>query len=285
MVIYIDVLFLINLYVTYFELMAAARLIHARLSDVRKILAAAVGGLFSFVVFLPADMLLLNTVIKLAACTVIAFIGFGYGGLGVFLKKLLFFLLVNFIFAGLMLALWLFAAPLDMQYINATPYFDIDFFTILLCTAVSYGVVAIIRLVLDKNGRTDKKYTVRITNNGNQCELSALCDSGNGLVDYFSGLPVIICKRSACADISPPVLDEIFLRTDSDGLTEAVAKGVRVLPFRTIEKGGLVYVFKADSITICEEEQGTACRVNALIGVTKADNGEYEAIFNPKILL
>lgn len=285
MVIYIDVLFLINLYVTYFEILGVCAFTHRKAGRLRMIAAALLGGLCSFVIFLPQDMVILSTLIKIASCFVITLIVFGYGGFLAYVKSSLLMLFVNFVFAGLMLAVWFFAAPMKMLYSNGTVYFDIDFMTILICTAAAYTVLRIIRFFLDKNGKEDGEYKVTIENNGKSCVLSALSDTANGLVDYFSGLPVIICRQSACADVSPPNIRSVCGTVNADELCSTDIKGIRVLPFSTVCAAGYVYAFKADKITVSDKKSGKSYNVNALIGIAPQSRQEYDAIFNPKILV
>ena len=118
MVIYVDVLFLINLYVTYFEILSVSMLTHKSISAIRMVLSAVIGGLFSFVIFLPDDSILLTSLLKIISCIVISFSAMGYRKFYSFLKNTVFLLFINFVFAGLMLCLWLFVAPLDMFYSN-----------------------------------------------------------------------------------------------------------------------------------------------------------------------
>ena len=194
-------------------------------------------------------------------------------------------MLVSFVFSGLMLCVWLFAAPMKMLFINGTVYFGIDTMTIILSTCAAYGVVRIIRYILDKNGKTDGKYTVIIKNNGRECRLSALADSGNGMVDCFSGLPVIVCRRDMCADVSPPAIDMIENNGDISDIGTQMIKGIRIMPFSTVGKGGLICMFKAESVVIDDETNKEKYPVNALIGIVIGGRQEYEAIFNPKILV
>ena len=285
MVIYIDVLILINLYVTYFEISAVSLLTHRKVRNVRVIIGSAIGAASSLTIFIPQDMTLLLTVIKLALCFVITFAVFGKSKVSDFFRMLVFLLLVNFVYSGLMLCIWLFAAPMNMLFINGTVYFGIDILTILICTAISYLLLRLIRLILDKNGRCDRKYTVVISNLGKMCRLCALADSGNGMVDCFSGLPVIICRKENCADISPPSVNTIYKADSLTDIPPQELKGLRILPFSTVGKSGMACTFKADSISIIDEQSGKEYNVNALIGIVIGGNQEYEAVFNPKILV
>lgn len=285
MVIYLDVLILINLYVTYFQILAVAAFTHRKTVWYRKLSAAGIGAVASLSIFIPQEMVLTLTLLKIFLCALIAFVAFGYTGFRAYAVSVLFLMLVSFVFSGLMLCVWLFAAPMKMLFINGTVYFGIDTMTIILSTCAAYGVVRIIRYILDKNGKTDGKYTVIIKNNGRECRLSALADSGNGMVDCFSGLPVIVCRRDMCADVSPPAIDMIENNSDISEIGTQMIKGVRIMPFSTVGKGGLICMFKTESVVIDDETNEEKYPVNALIGIVIGGRQEYEAIFNPKILV
>lgn len=285
MVIYLDVLILINLYVTYFQILAVSVFTHRKTVWYRKLSAAGIGAVASLSIFIPQEMVLTLTLLKIFLCALIAFVAFGYTGFRAYAVSVLFLMLVSFVFSGLMLCVWLFAAPMKMLFINGTVYFGIDTMTIILSTCAAYGVVRIIRYILDKNGKTDGKYTVIIKNNGRECRLSALADSGNGIVDCFSGLPVIVCRRDICADVSPPAIDMIENNSDISDIGTQMIKGVRIMPFSTVGKGGLICIFKAESVVIDDETNEEKYPVNALIGIVIGGRQEYEAIFNPKILV
>jgi sigma-E processing peptidase SpoIIGA len=285
MVIYLDVLILINLYVTYFQILAVSVFTHRKTVWYRKLSAAGIGAVASLSIFIPQEMVLTLTLLKIFLCALIAFVAFGYTGFRAYAVSVLFLMLVSFVFSGLMLCVWLFAAPMKMLFINGTVYFGIDTMTIILSTCAAYGVVRIIRYILDKNGKTDGKYTVIIKNNGRECRLSALADSGNGMVDCFSGLPVIVCRRDMCADVSPPAIEMIENNSDISDIGTQMIKGVRIMPFSTVGKGGLICMFKAESVVIDDETNEEKYPVNALIGIVIGGRQEYEAIFNPKILV
>ncbi len=285
MVIYLDVLILINLYVTYFQILAVSVFTHRKSIWYRKLSAAGIGAVASLSIFIPQEMVLTLTLLKIFLCALIAFVAFGYTGFRAYAVSVLFLMLVSFVFSGLMLCVWLFAAPMKMLFINGTVYFGIDTMTIILSTCAAYGVVRIIRYILDKNGKTDGKYTVIIKNNGRECRLSALADSGNGMVDCFSGLPVIVCRRDMCADVSPPAIEMIENNSDISDIGTQMIKGVRIMPFSTVGKGGIICMFKAESVVIDDETNEEKYPVNALIGIVIGGRQEYEAIFNPKILV
>jgi len=78
MVIYLDVLILINLYVTYFQILAVSVFTHRKSIWYRKLSAAGIGAVASLSIFIPQEMVLTLTLLKIFLCALIAFVAFGY---------------------------------------------------------------------------------------------------------------------------------------------------------------------------------------------------------------
>ncbi|MCL1823298.1 MAG: sigma-E processing peptidase SpoIIGA [Oscillospiraceae bacterium] len=275
-VIYIDTLIIINLYVNFFLLKSTEIFLHRRIKTWRCVLGALAGGISSLVILLPPLPAFLNAPVKLFIGLSLVLIAFGFGKLPVFLKNALVFLVINVVFAGLMLALQLFASPLDMIYNNGAVYFDISFLTLLISTSAAYFLIRLLRYFLDVKFNADKIYTVRFKYNGKSMDLQAFADSGNTLTDFFTGKPVIICEKKACSTLFPD-----FNELDDYQNTGQIKKGIRLLPYSTINGSGLLPVFKPDDVKIGEKQ------VNALIGISKdgMNKNGINAIFNPKLLL
>ncbi|MCL2108637.1 MAG: sigma-E processing peptidase SpoIIGA [Oscillospiraceae bacterium] len=271
-IIYIDALIIINLYVNFFIIKACGVFMHRKTGTKRCILAAVAGGFASLVILLPALPAPLNAIIKLSIGAVLVLIAFGYGSFREFLKNALVFLIVNISFAGLMLLLRLFAAPLNMIYNNGVVYFDISFIALLSFTAAAYGLIRLLRYILDVKFSADKIYAIAFDYKGVSRSLSAAADSGNNLTDYITGYPVIICDKSSCEGIPVEF-------PDTDNYQHV--KGVRILPYYTIGGSGILPVFKPDRVKIGTKE------VTAMIGISKEaiSHEGVNAIFNPKLLI
>lgn len=284
MTIYLDVLLFINFYVAYFEILAVCVFTHSDIPFVRRITGSAIGAIFSLAVFIPDNLYLLSAFLKIAACFIVTLPVFGFGSIKKYLKYSFYMMFVSFIFAGICLATQLWLKPVGMLCKNGTLYLDLDVFTLVAAVAIAYFTVRLIRYILDKNSKTDRKYIVTVHNLGNTCTLTGLSDSGNSAVDYFSGMPIIVCKKDSLLDILPPML--VRLMSKDGDLTDVTSfNGVRILPFSTVSGDGLLYTFKVDSITIKETGEKHGHRVNALIGISTESRQSYDAIFNPKLLL
>jgi len=270
--IYIDLLVIINLYITFFLLRATAAFLHRKVSTRRILAGSFAGGVSSLIILLPPLPFLLNILVKVVTGSLIVLIVFGCKSRREFLKNALIFIIINIVFAGFTLLLWFFAAPLGMEFNNSVVYFDISFVALIVTTALAYGLIRILRYILDVKHAAERTYKVRISIGGVTVTLDAVADSGNLLTDYFSGLFVIIVPQAT-----------LGVRVEDLGLP-------RLLPYNTIDSSGLIPAFRAQEIVIQSDNMPDKA-VNALVGITESDSGALNetantpAIFNPKLLI
>ena len=156
--------------------------------------------------FIPA-------LLKVALGIMLVLVAFPWHGKGVFIKTAALFIAVNFIFAGVMMALWFFVAPVDMYYRNGVVYFNISALTLAVSTVAAYLAVRFIGWILDRRVPKNAIRTVSITLNGKEVLLNAFDDSGNRLTDPFTGTPVIICEYGAVKTLLPELLQPYFSGT------------------------------------------------------------------------
>ncbi len=273
MTVYIDVLIVLNLYINYFLIRSAVLVMRRSVSAKRCLLAAGIGAVGSLVILLPELPFIVIALEKIALGALITFAAFGKQKLVDFAVCALFFLLVSFVYAGLMTALWTFCAPYGMVFGNGVAYFNIPLAAVAAFTAAAYFTVRLVRYFADRRLRCNKMCIVKISLNDTEIQLRGLCDTGNGLCDIFSGKPVIVCKYEKIAEITPKnVLDFLEGKLDESG-------GLRIIPCRTVTSESLLPIFAADRIFI----DGKAA--DALLGVTKKNLGsDVDCIFDPKII-
>lgn len=155
---------------------------------------------------------------------------------------------------------------------NSYIYADFSITFLVISTTVCYGILCIVRYLIDKNTGASGDWLLKITYKGKSIVLKGLADTGNALTDTFTGKPVIICSQDSLKSlIEIPNIEEIN-----------TLKGFRLIPFSTIDKGGLIASFKPDNVMIVNNLNGHSKSVNVLIGIS--GNSE-QGIFNPKILV
>lgn len=212
-----------------------------------------------------------TALIKLVFGSIMVVVTFGKSRIPDMLLQSLCFLLISFVYAGLMLALWHFFAPQGMICRNGAVYFDIPIILLLIFTILGYLIVRIIQLIADRRAVDVSFSSIMISYNNKTVVLKGIADTGNGVCDPFSGKPVIICSYKCIESILP---DNIV--SYCNGIIDE-NEGIRLAPCRTINGGVLLPVFTPDRIEIGD------CAVNALVGVNKNEIGA-DCIFNPKLI-
>ncbi len=280
-IVYIDILLFLNLYVTYFLIAGTCCFTHRHAGVLRRLTGSLAGALSSLVILLPPLPVIVNLLIKLAISSLIVLLSMGYGGIKAFVKNSAAFFVINCVYAGIMLALWLFFAPTGMIYNNGISYFELPIIVIILATVGAYIILRAIRRVLDAKTLLDKKYIIEITTEKGTAELKGIPDSGNKLTDFFSGLPIIFCGAEKCLKICP---DSIINILSGNNPASVDMKGIRIVPCHTVSGDGIVLCFKPQKLVI-KSDDGEK-ETNALIGFTKngLNGGEFDAVFNPNIL-
>ncbi len=271
MTVYIDVLLALNLYINYFLVRGAAVILNRDVKTTRIFAAAAVGALFSLTILLPELPFIANVLIRTLSGAVIVLIAFGFSGRAEFIIDMLCFLVISFLYAGLMGALWQYGAPLGMYFRNGSAYFNVPLIAVAVMTAVAYGVIRFLRYLCDKRTICTQTQEVVISANGVTVKLHGTPDSGNSLCDPFSGTPVVICEITAVDEIIPENI-RAYLSGNISGLD-----GIRLVPCRTVGGSTLIPVFRADSVLI------NGKRVSVMIGVSRNEMG-VECIFDPRLM-
>lgn len=265
--IYIDVLIILNVYVNYFLLMTTARLTRSKLKTARCIAASFYGSLFSLTILLPELPFAVTLLIKLAAAVTVVMAAFGVRGGKRLLINTVAFFAANFIFAGGIYAVYGLFKPDFMHIGNGGFYIDFSLLVLVISTAVMYMIVCTVRRFSDSTA--DESCRVIIRTHGRVFACDGIADSGNGLTDFFSGRPVIICGMETFRDVFGEV-SETELPT-----------GFRLIPFSTISESGLIPVFRPDEAIIVNTATGERKAVDVSVGLRKT--GE-KAIFNPALL-
>ena len=262
MVIYADILFLLNAFISYVCLLSTALVLHAPLKRVRFLLASLLGGFYALSVLVTIPVLA-NTFLKFAVCIGIIFTAFGKLKLRQLLVHTLFFLLMNVILAGVVLLLSRFNSRdfySDMYavYINLSPLM------LITCLALCYALVLVFTKLISKRLQKNTVFKVKVHFAGECTTLFGFCDSGNHLTEPFSALPVCIVKENRV-----------------QGLAEAPYP--RIIPFSALGGEGLLQAVKV-KMEIYEGSRLLVCTPVYLAQNKDAlKDMQYDIIINPKV--
>ncbi len=278
MVLYVDILIILNLFIDYFLLLSSAVLLKQNAKKLRLILASIVGSLSSLFIFLPTLPPVCMVLVKLMIGFCLVLIAFGYKTKIVFIKNVLLFFAENLIFIGIMFFLWMFASPPGMLWKNGVTYMPISPAILILGSIIAYFATCLINFIISKRIECKKIYSIIIEFNNKTLKINALYDTGNCLTEPFSGKPVCICEYDSVFKILPKNLVD-FLEHSSNVTDNFKSNGsLRLVPCDTITGGGILPAFLPKTVMVlCNNiEYNYECYV--AVTTNKLSDGEYSAI-------
>ena len=256
-VIYVDILLMINLLVNFLMLSAAGLLVKAPTRSWRMLISACVGAAYSLIIFLPDMNPFFSIALRVGCFSSMLFIAFPIRSPQELLRAGGGFLMANFAFAGIALAVWLAFKPDGLTYKNGAVYFDISAVTLLLTSAACYAVIRLISYFLRRNAPDSHTATVKISICDKTAECAALIDTGSSLKEPFSSYPAIVFEYKAVESVLPGEIKEL-VRNNFKEDTNACC-GVRFISFRSIGGSGLLPAIKADSIAVKTSKDTFVC--------------------------
>ncbi len=133
-------------------------------------------------------------------------------------------------------------------------------------------------------------YSMRIRLGDRTVELPALFDTGNGLRDPISGMPVVIVEAEALEEVLPPVMRQALgAGWDSlDRLPGSWAARCRLVPYRAVGRSaGLLLALDPDEISVKAPGDLSWTAVRGLLGLGAErlhPEGAYRALLPPLLL-
>ncbi len=273
--VYVDEMFLLNLTIDYFIILATAKLCALPLKRIRFGISAAVGALYSVLLLLQPFQFLASPVMKLVLGFLMTIMAFGIE-IKIF-KAFLAFLAVSAAFGGAVYAASILAGNNtgDGLFIKASMR------VLLLSFALCYFVLT---LVFKRFGKKYAReiHSVKVTLCGRTAEFKALRDTGNGLYDPISGLPVMIVGINEAGKLLPEGLKEAlkigvpeFIEA-LDG-EEALRSKFRLVPYSAVGlKMALLPVFRPEGLWLDGKEDR-----NTLVGISPtilSSDSEFSAV-------
>ena len=111
MTIYIDIIFLENLFMNYIIIYATGIIVKAPIKIIRTFLASGIGGIYAILSYMSMLEICSNLFLKIALSVVMVYIAFNPKNKKIFFKQLMIFYLTSFTFGGVAFALLYFVSP------------------------------------------------------------------------------------------------------------------------------------------------------------------------------
>ena len=276
-VIYIDILFALNLWIDFLILMAVARLLRRPYRRWRLLLSAAAGAALACVVFLSELPWVAALLLRVVGSVLMVGIGFRWVGAKRFAFTVAALELASAVFAGAVLAVWLVLRPNGLHIADGVVYYDISPLILALLTAATYAVLCAVDHFTGRRVRENGTYYLHVRAEGQTVRLQCMYDSGHHLKEPFSGRSVIVADMDAVLPVCPAAVP--------DWLCGGKGDGVRVIPYRTVGGGGLLPAFCPEQVVLSDSQGRKQVLDGVYIAVTDALHcGDCHAIIGKELV-
>ena len=275
-VVYIDVLFLLNLTVDYLLLLASARITGEVISRIRLALGALLGAAYAAILFLPGCQWLAHPLCKICSAVLMVLIGFGRSPR--LLRLLLVFFGASAALGGVVLALQLLGAG-GLTLENGVLYTGFDVRLLLVTAIVCYAVLSHVFNRAARHGgkRRDLNPARLILGEKSLC-LTVLQDTGNTLTEPICNRPVMVAEARALEALLPEEIDPSDPVGSMERLEDAdLRRRFRLLPYRAVGvEYGMLLAVRTDRV-----ELGSRKLEGLLVALSPtpvSDGGGYQAL-------
>lgn len=260
MVIYIDVLVLLNFIIDYLIIRLTSKITTTRIKNLRLIISSFIASLFSLIILLPDLGIFFQHLVIIISSLIITLLSFGRKK---FFKNLMAFISINVIYNGLITTVWMLFKPRGIIINNSVTYFNISPLIFIVSTIAFYFLIILVQLILKKKSPYAKRCVLKLKNDNNEVEISAIVDTGNTICDPYSNRQVIITDN----DTAQLIFDNL---RDLPQL---------LLPVNSVGGSSLMPAYVCNNVRINNKN------ISALIAITEHKfSGDYKAIVNPQIL-
>ncbi len=295
MVIYADVVFIINLVMDTFILFLTSIILKKRINKGLIFLGGLLGSmLYCMLMFYEPMSKYYNAFTSLFTFLIPLLIIFRPKTLREFLKTFITLNVCAFFIGGLSTAL--------LFYTNASSYigdllnFTVDNFSIkflFFSCSFSYVAIKILRLIItEKINKKQEIVSVEVNTDKNKIVFNALVDTGNTLKEPLEDKHIIITEFEIIKEMLPSELKLIFYEKKERDINEftklplEIVNKVRMIPFKSIgNENGFLIGFRVEGVTIYTETDKYEIK-DIYIGIASfklSNTDNFNALINPEI--
>lgn len=264
-VIYVDVLFILNFFVTYLLLLTTKYLLKRNSKVWRLLLGALAGAAYSLIILVPEMSFIFSFLGKFVSAAIIVAVSFRFSSIKAFFKGFLFFFASSFIYVGIMIAVWLTFKPNGLVINNASIYFNISPRLLIFSSLLAYIISTLIIKIHNRVTAKNALYQLEIFNHEKKIFVTAFVDTGNKLREPFSNAPVIVIDEEE----AKPLL---------------MAEGLRIIPYHTINGEGMLKAYPAEKVIIRSNGLEIPLFHQYIAISNHPFQGEYKALIHPELL-
>ena len=284
MTLYVDIIFLENVFMNSIILLATGIILKDKTKIIRNLISSSIGAVYAIIIYTSHIELYSNIFLKIMLSLVIVYISFKPQNTKSMLKHIIIFYLTSFTFGGVAFALLYFVRPQDILFQNGVLAGTYPIKMILAGGIVGFAIVVIsFKNIKGKLNKKDMYCNVKLCERENKKVITAIIDTGNFLKDPITKIPVIVAEINSLDGLFPSEIlhnaSKIINGGDID-LGEYASK-IRVIPFKSLgNDNGLLLGIKIDKAYI--EYQDNVHEIkNIIVGIYNGNlsrSGKYEGL-------
>lgn len=290
MTLYVDIIFLENVFMNCIIFLATGIILKNQTKILRNIIASIIGSIYAIIIYVSNIEIYSNIFLKLILSFAIVYIAFKPPNLKSFIKHTIIFYLTSFTFGGVAFALLYFVSPQDILYQDGVLIGTYPIKMILAGGILGFIIITVaFKNIKGKFNRKDMFCDITLSEKNKQTKIKAIIDTGNFLKDPLTNLPVIVIEKSKLSMFFPAiVLDNISSIINGEDIELGeYASRIRIIPFNSLGKeNGLLLGIKVEKIEI-EYQDVISKFSNVIIGIYNgvlSRNGRYAGLVGVGII-
>lgn len=290
MTIYIDLIFLENIFMNSIIIYATAIILKKEIKILRILLGSLIGAIYACIYYISHMEIYSSVILKIILSFAIIYISFNSKTIKSFARELLIFYLTSFTFGGVTFALLYFISPGEVLFQNGALVGIYPLKMILIGGIIGFIIIVIsFKSIKNKIAKRDMMCIINITFEEKIVSLKAIIDTGNFLKEPISKKPVIIVEKNALKDLIPAdILDNLqdIINGKMEISKKYLAK-ISLIPFSALgTENGLLLGIKPDNFMINYQEK-TINNKNVVIGIYDkklSKTNKYNALVGLEII-
>ncbi len=268
MVIYLDVLLLLNLYLNFLILSGVQCMLRCRVGLLRQILAALLGAVSSLWILMPDCGWWVECGFRLAVAAGMMLVDAGFGNIWRFLRNTGALFAVSFGFGGGVYALYALVQPAGLTMRHGIVYYDLSPVVLIISSLVIYlcfwGGSR-----LFSGGHSKDLIPFTLTYGDRVYRGLALADTGQKLRDPFSDLPVVLLDKTVGDRFFPP---------------PTAGEKIRMIPVRTAAGHSVLLGYYCSQLQLLRKgKPGFSGPVIAAVSAAPLTE-DFDLLFSPEIM-
>lgn len=254
MTLYVDIIFLENIFMNSIILLATATIMKTQIRIWRILVSSIIGSIYAIIIYVSNIEIYSNVFLKLLLSVAIVYIAFKPPSIKSFFKHIVIFYLTSFTFGGVAFALLYFVRPQDILFQDGVFIGTYPMKIILAGGIVGFIIITVsFKNIKGKLSHKDMYCNLKIYSGDKESEITAIVDTGNFLRDPITKMPVVVVENEKLRKVFPSlILDNVInIINGKDIELGEYSSKIRMIPFKSLGKeNGLLLGIKIDAIEV-----------------------------------